>query len=149
MRLLTKPARCQQTIRAGAVPAGSSEKKIMVSRQLYSAITATTQGTVYFDIPYNTTVRAIQFAIASTGTVTGDWLHAEVTLSPSAQTAVNDAQGVLAVASLSAVTSLQTDASLNATLPVNIQLKAGTRIYLNATENGSSTWVTRAVVWFD
>ena len=125
----------------------------MRSRQLYAAIQATTAGTVYFDIPENTTIRGIVFTANPTSFSATDYLEVEVSMSATNQTAVTDAQGVLGAVSFSLigagtpanVAGFCGSFSSNAGCPV----KAGTRIYLNATESGTATWRTRAIVWFD
>jgi len=125
----------------------------MRSRQLYTAITATIAGTVYFDIPDNTTIRGIVFASNPTSVSSADYLEVEVSMSATNQTAVTDAQGVLGAASFSiigggtpaSISGFCGSFSSNAGCPV----KVGTRIYLNATESGTATWRTRAIVWFD
>ena len=123
----------------------------MRSRQLYASITATTTGTVYFDIPDNTTIRAVQWAICVTPAANADSLLAEISMSAQNQTAVSDAQGVISGAgcAYTITTSGAVLGALNYTTPVNVPVKAGTRIYLNATEAGTGTWSTRAIVWFD
>lgn len=121
----------------------------MRSRQLYSAFTATTQGTVYFDIPDNTTIRCVQISTMPNGVPTAaDLIQIEVSLSATNQTQVSDAQGVLAVASADVASAVGV-MGVNVFSPCSMAVKAGTRIYLNATESGTATWNTRAVVWFD
>lgn len=126
----------------------------MRSRQLYASVTATTAGAIYFDVPDNTRIHAVQFALAPTsGLASADYILAEVSLSATNQTVTNDAQGVIAcVSAEAAVIAAGTGAmcnGFNLTCPVNLPVKKGERIYLNATESGSATWSLRAIVWFD
>lgn len=121
---------------------------------MYSSITASIAGTVYFDLPDATTIRGVCFAVnPAAGGTAADYVEVEVSLSSSNQTAVHDAQGVVAAASFSTTgggspANIVTT-GLNASCAANIPCKAGTRVYLNATESGGATWRVRAVVWFD
>lgn len=124
----------------------------MRSRQLYASITASTAGTVFFDVPNDTTIRAVTWAIFCSAAAVGDQIYCEISASGTNQTAVSDAQGIISIASAGNGAITGTALPVLATnFYTNCQygIKSGERIYLNATETGGSTWIVRAIVWFD
>jgi hypothetical protein len=126
----------------------------MRSRQIYASLTATSTGTLYFDMPDSSTIRGVNFAVTpSVAGANGDYIEAEISLSSSNQTAVNDAQAVVAAASFAALgtgtVASMAACSFNVASPANCPVKKGERVYLNVTEVGTTTWRVRAIVWFD
>jgi len=131
----------------------STKPKPMRSRQLYAEITATLAGTIYFDMPSDTTIRQVGWSVVATGTSAADYLSAEVSLASSRQTNTTDAQGIIATfGAICTGGGSPANASLtglNHICPCNLPVKRGDRIYLNGLENGGATWLTRVLVWFD
>lgn len=126
----------------------------MRSRQLQGTITATSTGTIFFDIPDNTTIRGVSFSVTpSIFGALADYIECEVTCSSSAQQATSDAQDIIAIASFTqsgnGTAASATAVSLNVYSPAGRVCKPGDRVYLNVLENGSSTWRVRALVWFE
>jgi len=124
----------------------------MQSRQLWVSATAT--GQQFFDMPSNSKIRGVVFAVTPTSfAAAADYIELEVSTQNSNQTAVADAQNIVAVMSCFHPGS-GTPASLNSAnhnfySPADFSVKAGERVYLNYTESGNSTWRVRCVVWFD
>jgi hypothetical protein len=122
----------------------------MDSRFLYTLITAT--GQIYFDAPRNLTIKGVLFSAYTTATGLGDYLELELSGASTNQTAVNDALGVLAIASFgtsgSGTPANALPVSLNHYCPCDAPIRAGERVYLNYTESGSGSWRTRVLVWF-
>lgn len=110
-------------------------------------------GTVYFDAPGATTIRAVEFSVTPTSLGASDYIECEISLSSAAQSTTSDAQGLIAIASFAGVgggsPASVAAASLNHCIGTNVALKAGERVYLNCTESGTATWRVRALVWFD
>lgn len=127
--------------------------KPMRSRQLYNGFTASYAGTIYFDLPDDTTIRQVTFAVTCTSYSASDYIQPELSISSSGSQTTNDAQGLLAVAAFECVGGgSPANVMLAApvvTIPINWKGRKGDRIYLNSTESGSGTWVIRALVWFD
>ncbi len=125
----------------------------MRNRQLYASVAATSNGVTFFDIPSNTTIRALNFAVTNTGMSAGDTLNLEISLNSSGTHTTNDALGVIGVASYgnSGAGSPASVTTYNGStfLTVNCPVRAGERIYLNSLEVGSGTWAVRCLVWFD
>jgi hypothetical protein len=125
----------------------------MRSRQLYSSVTGTVAGTVYFDVPNDTVIRCINFAASTLSVTAGDKVDVEVSQSATNQTAVSDAQGVLGVFNAMALGGGSPAnvgmSSATGFVACHVPVKKGERIYLNVTEAGSATWLVRAVVFFD
>jgi len=117
----------------------------MQTRQLYASITATIGGTVYVELPTQARIKAIELILIAAGALAAvtDYCHVEVSMSPNNQTAVNDALGVLA-----GIAALGNHGSDSVFVLTDCQCKAGDRIYLNATESGTTTWIARAVLHY-
>jgi len=124
----------------------------MQTRQLRAAVTATIAGSVYFDMPAASRIRSIILSIVPTASAADlDYILAEVSLSSSQQTQVNDAQGVLAVHGVSfdfttsgAAWGGQTHQQL-----CDYAVARGQRVYLNCLESGGGTYDVRALIAFD
>lgn len=132
----------------------AKQTKPMRTRQLFSSITATIAGTIYFDVPDNTIVRQVVFAVTqSAGFTAADYVELEVSSSGTNQTGTQDAQAIIAIGSFcdsgGGSPANSGSVALNLAVPCNYAAKKGERIYLNATESGGSTWRTRALVYFD
>jgi hypothetical protein len=122
----------------------------MQTRQLYANITASTAGLVFVELPFNARLKCIIWSIVPTAVPTnGDTCVVEISSSPTAQTTVLDAIGVLAVFGLSfVVLTSGSETSANGWLPCDYVVKAGERIYLNVAEAGSGTYQVRALLVF-
>lgn len=124
----------------------------MQTRQLYASVTASIAGSVYVELPTNAKIKAVDMWITPIGAMsaTADSIIAEVSTVSSNQTATNDAVGVLATcgANYTIVTSGAAVAGIGRQCLCDVQCKAGDRIYLNATESGTTTWNVRAVIHF-
>ena len=96
-------------------------------------------------MPSNSRIRGVVFT-ASTGSLSAvsDFVDLEVSTASTNQTAVNDAQNVVAIATFagSGGGSPTSSTVVNATMyvPADAPVKAGERVYLTYTESGSSTW---------
>lgn len=124
----------------------------MQSRQLYAAVTSSSQ--IYFDMPSNSRIRGVVFtAYASTLSGATDYLELEVSTASTNQTAVNDAQNIVAIATFaghgSGTPATIAQSPFTTYVPADAPIKAGERVYLTYTESGGGTWRVRALVWFD
>lgn len=120
------------------------------TRQLYASIGATTAGTIYVELPTNARLRGISWTLIPISVADGDYLYAEISTVSTSQVATNDAYGILAVlgGSVDITTSGAAQLGQSGFCPVDCVLRAGDRIYVNATENGNATWSLRALLHF-
>jgi hypothetical protein len=122
----------------------------MQTRQLYALVSATSSGVTYVELPFNARLKCIVWSIAPTTTpANGDLCLCEVSSSPTGQTNVLDATGILAVFGLAF--SVLTSGSLTAVngwIPCDYTVKAGERLYLNTAESGGNTYQVRARLVF-
>lgn len=132
----------------------TTKTKHMRSRQLYGAITSSSAGAIYFDVPNDTTIRQVVFSAYVTGGSAADYVAFEVSTSASNLYATADAQGVIAIGGYELVgggspanIAIGTFGPL--VCPCAHPAKKGDRIYFNVTESGGGTWYLRALVWFD
>lgn len=119
----------------------------MQTRQIYASITGVITGTVYVELPTNAKIKGIQLVLMPTAAGTAaDYCSIEVSTNSSNQVATSDAVGVLAgLAGCIGAAGVQ---GWSQWIACDCQLKAGDRIYLNATENGGSTWLARAIIHY-
>jgi hypothetical protein len=121
----------------------------MQTRLIYGSISATTAGVFYVELPFNARIKCIGFAVTPTTTpASGDYIACEVSISPTNQSAgVQDAIGVLAIFSHAfGVVTSGSGIAANGWFPCDHTVKAGERIYLNATEVGTQTYQVRVLL---
>lgn len=123
----------------------------MQTVQLFSSITAT--GQVYVDLPQSGRVKGVVFTATTPSGGVGDTLNAEISLVSTNQTAVQDARSVVAIGSFQGFgggsPSTAGFTPMAFYCPSDVAVKAGDRLYLNATETGTATWTVRALVFIN
>lgn len=147
-RLHKQPAECLTNHRAEAATAGLPT---MQTRQIYAALTASTSGANFVELPNNARIRKITLCIcpgAAPGT--GDCIEVEISRSATNQVRVNDALGVMAAAGFyyTLTTSGAPVFGIQNDYLVDEQVRAGERVYLHATKTGSGTMHCKAILHY-
>jgi len=124
----------------------------MQTRQLYGAISSTQAGAIYVELPTNARLRSVLLSITPVGafSANSDYCMVEISTNPANQNLVNDAQGVLVCGGIawSFTTSGASTAGASFQALMDIQLRAGDRIYLNTTESGGGAYNIRAILQY-
>jgi len=120
--------------------------------QVYASVTASGDALASIMVPQAGKLRKVLWAIAATVYgAAGDYLIAELSTNSARQVTTNDAAGLVSIASLSHNTAVDAGANTftNTEVAPDCYFKAGDRIYLHATENGTSTFSVRALLFFE
>lgn len=121
----------------------------MRTYQLYYSFTASANDPVHIDIRQSGEIVGIDFELyTSSAATTGDTAVVELGFNSTMQ-ATHDAQNL--IASISCVGFLTTSGAACIRSgkwcgPMAVPVKAGDRLYFNVTEQGSATWIVRAIV---
>lgn len=118
----------------------------METRYLYASVTSS--GALSFDMPRNGTIKGVQFAATCSGAAAGDYLELELSRGSTNSIATSDSIGIIAIATLNNGGTAGAATVLSQYMPADAAIKAGERVYLNYTENGTSTWRVRCLVYF-
>lgn len=124
------------------------------TRKLYASISATSNDAAHLDVQRSGVIRMVQWCITNStaAPAAGDYVLAELSFSSTAQTATSDAVGILSMATGDSnfTTSGNGFSGLVASVgPTAIPVRQGDRLYLNAVEAGSSTWLVSVIIHID
>lgn len=121
--------------------------------RLYASITATGNALAQLDIKRPGKIVGVDWTVTTgSAPATGDYLRAEVSFASTVQTTTNDASGVISEVGFGGALTTSGGGYWNGNVhqgPTAIRVQVGDRLYLNATENGSTTWVTGCVIHVD
>jgi hypothetical protein len=119
----------------------------MLSRFLYSAsIAASTNDLAHIDFPNSGVIVAVDWGLTLTSITSGDKLQFEVALASTAQSATNDAIGIVSVFTAAAVTSLNVATANKFVGPIQYAVPAGSRLYLHSIITGTTGGTIKAVL---
>lgn len=122
----------------------------MRTYQLYASISASANNAAEITVARSGRIRGIAFAVRGGGASDGDICDLEVSFTPASQVASNDAQGVLATRrfSIDVLTSGTIMFNENSYVgPLDIEVQTGQKIYLNAVESGTATWLANILIY--
>lgn len=110
------------------------------TRHIYGLSSSSTDDLAHIDIGANCLLVGVDWNIDTAGASDNDRVLAELSVASVAQYATNDAQGILAHASIQhqITTSGATDSTNKYCGPFAVPLPAGTRVYLHTTQTGSA-----------
>jgi len=114
-----------------------------LTRKLTAITAATTNDAAHIDIPYPCRVLSVDWSILPTAYATGDYIIAEVAVVSVGQQVTNDAQGIISECVYALSTAVGSIGQNHEVQSINVQLPAGTRVYLHVYQNGTSN--TRSI----
>jgi len=117
--------------------------------QLYAAVTASGDALASIMLPVAGKLKRVIWAVAATTYgAAGDYLIAELSVNSARQVTTNEATGLVSIASASHNTAVDAGANTFFNFESNPEcnFKAGDKLYLHATENGTSTWNVRVLL---
>lgn len=121
--------------------------------RLYASLGVTTNAAAFVDIKRKGKIIGVLCAVlTSSAPATGDYFRPEISFSSTGQTAVNDANGIIAEFAYSGFLATSGAGIFDGATylgPLAVPVNIGDRIYLHCLEAGTQTWITGVLLYVD